>query len=44
VLSDDGGQLGVELVRVDYPAEQVAAEMREVGLPDELADKLVAAA
>jgi putative phosphoesterase len=43
VLSDDGGELGVELVRVEYEADGVAAEMREVGLPDELAEKLVLA-
>jgi len=31
-------------VRVDYPPEPAAAEMLEVGLPDELTERLVAAA
>jgi hypothetical protein len=44
VLSANGAGVDVEIARVDYPAPAVAAEMREVGLPDELADKLVAAA
>jgi putative phosphoesterase len=38
---DDG--LEVEIVRVDYPAGEVADEMRSVGLPEELAAKLVEA-
>jgi putative phosphoesterase len=44
LLSANGGDLDVEIVRVAYDAEAVAAEMRDVGLPGELADKLVAAA
>ena len=40
VLGSGGDGVQVEIVRVDYPAEAVAAEMRDVGLPDELADKL----
>jgi putative phosphoesterase len=43
VLSEDGGDLAVEIRRVTYPAEGVAARMREDGLPGELADRLVAA-
>jgi putative phosphoesterase len=43
VLSAGAGGVEVELVRVDYDAGAVAAEMREVGLPEELAAKLVAA-
>jgi len=43
VLSAGNGRLDVEIPRVDYPAAQVAEEMREVGLPAELAEKLVAA-
>ncbi|MGH2954977.1 MAG: metallophosphoesterase family protein [Solirubrobacterales bacterium] len=43
VDSGDGAGPEVELVRVEYPAEAVAAEMREAGLPDELATKLVEA-
>jgi putative phosphoesterase len=42
-LSARGGNPEVELVRVDYEADAVAAEMREVGLPEELAVKLVEA-
>jgi putative phosphoesterase len=44
VLSSNGDGLNVEIARVAYDAEAVAAEMRDVGLPEELADKLVAAA
>jgi putative phosphoesterase len=44
VLRADGDGVGVDIPRVEYPAESVANEMRRVGLPDELADKLVAAA
>jgi putative phosphoesterase len=40
VLAASDGELEVEIPRVDYPAAQVADEMREVGLPGELADKL----
>jgi putative phosphoesterase len=42
-LSMNGGGLEVEIPRVDYPAAEVAVEMREVGLPEELAVKLVEA-
>jgi putative phosphoesterase len=44
VLSSNGDGLNVEIARVAYDAEAVAAEMRDVGLPEELADKLVVAA
>ncbi len=40
----DGVDVDVEIVRIPYPADQVAREVRQAGLPDELADKLVAAA
>jgi predicted phosphodiesterase len=43
VLSSNPKGVDVEIVRVAYDADGVAAEMREVGLPDELASKLVAA-
>ena len=43
VLDADHGQIQVEIRRVDYDAEGVAAEVRRVGLPDELGTKLVAA-
>jgi putative phosphoesterase len=43
VLRADGDRVGVEIARVDYPAKAVADEMRDAGLPDELAEKLVAA-
>jgi putative phosphoesterase len=43
VLSGDSDGVEAEIVRVGYGAEAVAAEMRETGLPEELADKLVAA-
>jgi hypothetical protein len=39
-----GGEVQVTIERVEYDALSVAREMRAVGLPDELADKLVAAA
>ena len=42
-LAARDGELEVEIRRVTYPAEEVAAEMREVGLPDELAANLVSA-
>jgi putative phosphoesterase len=42
VLSESGDAVAVEIVRVDYDAGAVAAEMRDVGLPEELASKLVA--
>jgi diadenosine tetraphosphatase ApaH/serine/threonine PP2A family protein phosphatase len=40
--SDEGVSVSIE--RVAYDALAVAREMRAVGLPDELADKLVTAA
>ncbi len=40
--ADEGVEVTVE--RVAYDAERVAAEVREAGLPDEYADKLLAAA
>jgi putative phosphoesterase len=43
VLGAEDGQVEVEIRRVEYSAERVAAEMRQVGLPGELADRLVAA-
>lgn len=43
VVRDSGAGIEVEIVRVAYPAESVAAEMRDAGLPDDLALKLVAA-
>lgn len=43
VLSDDRGGIEVEIPRVEYPADAVAAEMRRAGLPEELAVKLVEA-
>jgi putative phosphoesterase len=42
VLSASEGGVHVAIERVAYDAESVAEEMREVGLPDELADQLVA--
>ena len=44
LLSSEGGELGVTIERVEYDALSVAREMRAVGLPHELADKLVQAA
>jgi putative phosphoesterase len=44
VLSANADGLDVEIVRVAYDAAAVAGEMRAVGLPEELGDKLVAAA
>lgn len=43
VLSADGDGLEVEIVRVEYAADPVADQMRSVGLPAELAVKLVEA-
>src|ERR687897_2508026 len=43
VLSATDGGLEVDIPRIDYPAAQVADEMRRVGLPEELAERLVAA-
>ena len=44
VLEASGDDVAVMIERVEYDALSVAREMRAVGLPDELADKLVAAA
>jgi putative phosphoesterase len=44
VLEPASGQVRVTIERVDYDADTVATEMRHVGLPDELADKLPLAA
>jgi diadenosine tetraphosphatase ApaH/serine/threonine PP2A family protein phosphatase len=44
VLDARGGEVEVTIERVEYDALAVAREMRAVGLPEELADKLVAAA
>lgn len=44
VLVDVGGEIEVTIERVSYDGAAVAREMRNVGLPDELAEKLVAAA
>ena len=44
LLGPASGDVRVTIERVDYDAEAVAAEMRRVGLPDELADKLPLAA
>jgi putative phosphoesterase len=44
VLEPAYGEVRVTIERVDYDAATVAAEMRQVGLPDELADKLPLAA
>jgi len=44
VLADAGRRVDVTIERVEYDSEAVAAEVREVGLPDEFADKLLSAA
>jgi putative phosphoesterase len=44
VLSEGGEGVEVDIQRVAYPAGAVAEEMREVGLPEELAEKLERAA
>jgi diadenosine tetraphosphatase ApaH/serine/threonine PP2A family protein phosphatase len=44
VLDATADGLSVSIERAAYDALAVAREMRTVGLPDELADKLVAAA
>jgi predicted phosphodiesterase len=44
VLRPRAGSVAVEIERVEYDAEAVAAEVREAGLPVEFADKLLAAA
>jgi putative phosphoesterase len=41
LLTPVGDRAAVMIERVDYDAEAVAAEVREAGLPGELADKLV---
>jgi putative phosphoesterase len=44
VLELDGdGRVRASIERVSYPAQRVAAEVASVGLPEEFADKLVAA-
>jgi putative phosphoesterase len=44
VLEPASGEVRVTIERVDYDVEAVAAEMRRVNLPDELAEKLPLAA
>jgi hypothetical protein len=44
LLSAKGAELQVAIERVEYDALAVAREMRAVGLPVELAEKLVQAA
>ena len=44
VLTPNAGTVAVNIERVGYDAEAVAAEVREVGLPGEFADKLLVAA
>ncbi len=44
VLTEAADGVDVTIGRVSYDALSVGREMREVGLPDELAEKLVAAA
>jgi putative phosphoesterase len=44
VLTPSAGGVAARIERVEYDAEAVAAEVREAGLPGELADKLVVAA
>ncbi len=44
VLEDRNGGVSVSIERADYDALTVAREMRAVGLPEELAENLVAAA
>ena len=44
VLDAMSGELRVRIERVAYDAEAVAAEVREAGLPEEFADKLLIAA
>jgi putative phosphoesterase len=43
LLTSNGHNVEVAIRKVDYPAGLVADEVREVGLPGELADKLVTA-
>ncbi|MCW2969877.1 MAG: Phosphodiesterase family [Solirubrobacterales bacterium] len=44
LLTPVGESAAVTIERIDYDAEAVAAEVREAGLPGELADKLLVAA
>jgi putative phosphoesterase len=44
VLATDDTDISVSIPRVGYPAAQVATELKTIGLPHELADKLLAAA
>jgi len=44
VLKPAEGSVEVSIERVEYDADAVAAEVREAGLPDEFADKLLTAA
>jgi diadenosine tetraphosphatase ApaH/serine/threonine PP2A family protein phosphatase len=44
VLDSRNGELQSRSGGFEYPAEEVAEEMRQVGLPEELSEKLVAAA
>jgi predicted phosphodiesterase len=44
VLAPAAGGLAVRIERIEYDAEAVAAEVREFGLPGELAEKLLVAA
>ncbi len=44
VLAPSVGSVAVSIERVAYDADRVAAEVREAGLPEEFADKLLVAA
>jgi putative phosphoesterase len=44
VLTPSAGSVAVSIERIEYDADAVAAEVREAGLPGELADKLLVAA
>jgi putative phosphoesterase len=44
VFESATGEVQVTIERIEYDAESVASEMRRVGLPDELAEKLLLAA
>ena len=44
VLTPSAGSVAVRIERVAYDADAVAAEVREVGLPGEFAEKLLVAA
>jgi len=43
-LTPSAGSVAVSIERIEYDADAVAAEVREVGLPGEFADKLLVAA